>query len=301
MLPPWIEAQLPAGARHRDVDVAGERMHVAEWGPADGMPVLLVHGNPTWGFLWRKVIAAVRARPGGDALRLVVPDLIGLGQSTKPAAAAHSIESHSRWLGAMIDEVVPGPLVVAAQDWGAPIALHAMSSRRPRLRGLVLGNTALSPPRPGFKPTLFHRLSQLPVASDLLFRYLGFPLRQLHLSQGDRGSIRGEVARAYRWPLGRRVDREAPLALARMVPNSQTHVSVPALQIIDELFRTMEGPIDIVWGDRDPVLGRVINHLERLRPDAKVVRTQAGHFLQEEVPEPLADAIMDVTSRADYT
>jgi len=276
-------------------------MHVAEWGPAGGRPVVMVHGNPTWGFLWRKVIAAIRARADGEQLRLVVPDLIGLGQSSKPRGDAHSIEAHGRWLGALLDEVVPGPLVLAAQDWGAPIALHAMSSRRSRLRGMVLGNTALSPPREGFKPTLFHRLSQLPVASDLLFRYLGFPLRALHLSQGDRGSIRGDVARAYRWPLARRADREAPLALARMVPDSLGHRSVPALQVTDELFRTVEVPITIVWGDKDPVLGRVVNHLARLRPDAKVVRTQAGHFLQEEVPEALAAAILDITARADWS
>ncbi len=301
MLPAWIEAQLPDGARHRDVAVGGERMHVAEWGPKDGRTVVLAHGNPTWGFLWRKVIVAVRSRPGGDALRLVVPDLIGLGQSTKPRGSAHSLEAHSRWFGAMLDEVAPGPLVLAAQDWGGPISLHALSSRRSRLRGLVLGNTAVSPPRKGFKPTLFHRLSQLPVASDLLFRYLGFPLGMLHMSQGDRGSIRGEVARAYRWPLARRADRDAPLALARMVPDSLDHRSVPALEVVDEMFRTVAVPISIVWGDKDPVLGRVINHLARLRPDAAITRTKAGHFLQEEVPEPLADAILDIASRADWS
>lgn len=276
-------------------------MHVAEWGPADGRPVLMVHGNPTWGFLWRKVIAAVQARTGRDAVRLVVPDLIGLGMSTKPRGSAHSIEAHSAWLGAVIDELVPGPLVVAAQDWGGPISLHAMSTRRDRLRGLVLGNTAVSPPREGFKPTLFHRLSQMPVVSDVLFRYLGFPLGLLHTSQGDRSSIRGEVARAYRWPLARRADREAPLALARMVPDSLAHRSVPALEVTDELFRTVQVPIAIVWGDKDPVLGRVINHLARLRPDATVVRTQAGHFLQEEVPGELADSILAIVGRADWS
>jgi cis-3-alkyl-4-acyloxetan-2-one decarboxylase len=287
------------------IDVGdGQRMHVAEWGPSDGHAVLLIHGNPTWSFLWRKVIAAVRARDGGDKLRLVVPDLIGLGLSTKPDGSAHSIEHHGRWLGRMIDDAIapPQPLVLVAQDWGAATGLCALAPRRERLRGIVLGNTAVSPPKPGFKATLFHRLAQLPIVSHLLFRELGFPLGVLHLSQGDRSSIRGDVARAYRWPLRRRSDRAAPLALARMVPNSPEHSSVPALQITDELFRTAHVPISIVWGTKDPVLGRVINHLERLRPDAKVVRSDAaGHFLQEEVPDLLADAILDVTSRASWS
>ena len=64
------------------------------------------------------------------------------------------------------------------------------------------------------------------------------------------------------------------------------------------MFATAQVPIALVWGTRDPILGRVINHLERPRPDAQVTRTAAGHFLQEEVPDQLADAILDVAARA---
>jgi haloalkane dehalogenase len=301
-LPDWIERQLPAGVRRRMLDTGGETMHVMEWGPLDGKVVLLVHGNPTWSFLWRRVVAAIRARPGGDKLRLVAPDLIGLGLSSKPRGDAHTLPHHAEWLGSVIDRVAPGPLVLVAQDWGGPIGLYAMKSRRARLRGIVLGNTAVSPPAPKFKATLFHRLAQMPVVSDMLFKRLGFPLGVLHLSQGDRSSIRGEVARAYRWPLAERADREAPLALARMVPNHpERHPSVAPLRETDALFRDIQVPIRIVWGKRDPVLGRVINHLERMRPDARVERTGAGHFLQEEVPEPLADAVLDIVARASWS
>lgn len=281
------------------ISTGGERMHVLEWGPVDGPPILLVHGNPTWSFLWRKVVSAVRARRGGDQLRLIVPDLIGLGLSSKPELPAHSLAHHADWLGHAIDQLVPGPLVLVAQDWGAPIGLLAMATRKPRLRGLVLGNTAISPPSPDFTPTAFHRLSQLPIVSDLLFRRLGFPLGVLHRTQGDRSTIKGDVARAYRWPLRTRADRAAPLALARMVPNSATdHPSLEGLRTTHELYATAQIPISIVWGEKDPILGRAIGKLARTRPDAKVLRTPAGHFLQEEVPEPLADAIVDVAARA---
>jgi haloalkane dehalogenase len=276
-------------------------MHVLEWGPADAArTIVLVHGNPTWGYLWRKVVAELIARD--PSIRLVVPDLIGLGMSSKPAHEAHTLVRHSQWFGEALDQIAPGPVVVAAQDWGGPISMHAMASRMPRLRGIVLGNTAVSPPHANFKPTLFHRLSQLPIASELLFRRLGFPLGVLHLSQGDRSSIRGEVAAAYRWPLRHVADRAAPLALARMVPDSvDRHVSIPALRISQFTFETADVPVRLVWGTRDPILGRVVNHLERLRPDAEVTRTEAGHFLQEEVPVPLADAIADVAKRARWT
>jgi len=266
--------------------------------------VLLVHGNPTWSFLWRRVVAAIRARPGGDRLRLIAPDLIGLGRSSKPALDAHSLHRHAGWLGEAIDRLAPGPLAVVAQDWGGPITLRALAepARRDRLRALVLGNTAVGPPAPTFRPTLFHRLSQLPVASDVLFRGLGFPLGALQLSQGDRGSIRGDVARAYRWPLRALADRAAPLALARMVPDAvHGHPSIPDLHVVEQLFETARVPVALVWGERDPILGRALTRLARLRPDAAVTKTRAGHFLQEEVPDELADAVMSVVARAAWT
>nr|HEX4314397.1 alpha/beta fold hydrolase [Kofleriaceae bacterium] len=302
-LPDFIEALLPPGRRDAELRVLGERMAVSEYGPADGPVVLLVHGNPTYSFLWRKVITAIRARTGGDKLRLITPDLIGLGRSSKPALAAHSLARHAAWLGDALDQLAPDqPVVIVAQDWGGPIALRALADRRARLRGIVLGNTGVGPPHARFKPTLFHRLSQLPVASDLLFRGLGFPLGVLHLSQGDRGSIRGDVARAYRWPLRALADRAAPLALARMVPDRvDGHPSIPDFHVAQQLFATARVPVAMVWGDRDPILGRVVTHLARVRPDARVTRTQAGHFLQEEVPDALADAAIDVVARADWS
>ena len=297
-LPAYIEHQLPADTRHAMIPAGGEDVHVMEWGPREGRAVVLVHGNPTWGFLWRKVVAAVRARD--PSLRLIAPDLVGLGLSSRPPAAAHTLANHGAWLGAALDQIVPGPLVLVAQDWGGAIGLRAMVDRAPRLRGLVLGNTAVGPPAKTFKPTLFHRLSQMPVISDALFRGLGFPLGVLHLTQGDRSSIRGDVARAYRWPLRSIRSRAAPLALARMVPDSQAHPSIPDLAKAEELYRTAKVPVALVWGTKDPILGRVVGHLSRLRPDASVVKTGAGHFLQEEVPDELATAIVDVAKRATW-
>ena len=292
---------MPLGARARTVSTGDEHMHVLEWGPEDGHAVVLLHGNPTWGYLWRKVIASVRARPRGKPLRLIVPDLIGLGLSSKPEIAAHTLPHHTAWLGAALDQLAPGPLVLVAQDWGGPIGLGAMADRMARLRGIVLGNTAVGPPAATFKPTLFHRLSQLPFASDLLFRRLGFPLGMLHFSQGDRSTIRGDVAKAYRWPLRSIKDRAAPLALARMVPDSLHHPSVSGLAASQGVFETAKVPVALVWGTKDPILGRALNHLVRLRPDATVTKTQAGHFLQEEVPVELAEAIIDIAGRADWS
>lgn len=298
ILPDFIERELPPGRREHMLDVGDQRMHVMEWGPPGGHAIVLVHGNPTWGFLWRKVVRGVQKRD--PSLRLIVPDLIGLGWSSRPAASAHTLANHGRWLGEALDQIAPGPLVLVAQDWGGPIGLRAMSDRRPRLRGLVLGNTAVGPPAPSFRPTMFHRLAQMPVVSDLLFRGLGFPLGALHMSQGDRGSIRGNIARAYREPLRKISSRVAPLALARMVPDSLSHPTVPELALCEQVYVDSKVPVALVWGTKDPILGRVIGHAARLRPDATVAKTPAGHFLQEEVPDELAQAIVDVAGKATW-
>jgi len=127
--------------------------------------------------------------------------------------------------------------------------------------------------------------------APVLFRFAGFPLRSLDRVQADRRSISGEVARAYRWPFRTLADRAAPLGLARMVPDSATHPSVPGLREVDAWLRAFPGPVELVWGRKDPLLGGVLHrHVEAL-PRARVTETDAGHFLQEEVPEIIARSI----------
>lgn len=284
-LPEWIARRLPPGVTRRVVDAGGRRMHVMEWGA--GRPVLLQHGNPTWGFLYRQVVAALEGAP----LRLIAPDLLGLGFSDRPPAREHTLENHARWLGALIDTMKLEDLVFVAHDWGGPIGLRALADRPGLLTGLVVLNTVVGPPRPGFRPSLFHRLARAPIVSTVLFRGFGFPQRALHRVQGDPRSIRGDVARAYRFPLAGLRNNAAPLALARMVPDSMAHPSIGPLLRSQSVIEGFAGPAAIVWGDRDPILGRVRSWIEKLLPKARVTRTAAGHFLQEEVPAEIAGAV----------
>ncbi len=263
-----------------------------------GPTVVLFHGNPTWGFLWRRVARALE----GARLRLVMPDLVGLGLSEKPRDAGfHTLANHARVMGALLDEVAPGPLALVLHDWGGPIGLAALADRPGRLAALVVTNTRLGPPRPGSRGSRFHRFANLPVISDVAFRWLGFPQNVLHTTQADRASIRGEVARAYRWPLRRVADRAAPLALARMVPlprRNPDHPSMAGLARVLDVATSFRGPSAIVWGERDPILARALGSVEEALPAAVVTRVPAGHFLQEETPEAIASAIRDVVGRA---
>lgn len=289
-LPPWLDVQLPFD--RYCVDVGPHRLHIMEQG--HGRPVLLLHGNPTWGYLWRKVAREL----AGEPLRLVMPDLVGLGLSDKPRdASAHNLQAHGQWIARLIEMLDLKDIVFVGQDWGGPIGLRALAHSPGRLAGMVILNTAIAPPKPGFKPTSFHRFSNLPLISDGAFRLLGFPQVALHLVQGDKGSIRGEVARAYRYPLRHLADRAAPLALARMVPSSLEHPSVPDLRIVQELVEGFKGPAAIVWGEADPVLGRLLRRVSASIPQASVTKTAAGHFLQEEVPVEIAAAIREVVGQ----
>jgi cis-3-alkyl-4-acyloxetan-2-one decarboxylase len=291
-LPAFIARELPF-ARSL-VEAGGRRFHVMEAG--DGPAVVFLHGNPTWGYLWRNVAA----RLAGERLRAVLPDLAGLGLSEKPREPGfHTLENHARAIGALLDALVPaGPILLVVHDWGGPIGLAAMADRPGRLAGVVVTNTGVSPPRPGSRPTPFHRFANLPLASDVAFRLLGFPQNALHLAQADRRSISGDVARAYRWPLRHVRDRVAPLAMARMVPISADHPSVATLRRSLAVATSFEGPAAIVWGERDPVVGRALRGVADAFPRATVTRVPAGHYPQEETPGPIADAVLDVARRA---
>ena len=290
-LPDWIAKEVPF-TRYRLAVGDGLHMHVMETGR--GRPVVMVHGNITWGFLYRKGAMCLQ----GQGLRLIMPDLIGFGFSDKPRDfSAHSIRNHSKWLGSLIDQLDLHEVTLVCQDWGGAIGVHPFTTRPERLGAMVVLNTVLDAPPPGFKPTPFHRFSHMPLVSDIAFRLLPLPQAALHLAQGDKSSISGNVARAYRYPFRRISDRVAPLATARMAVDRAGHPSIAALDECAAFVRSFEGPKAMVWGRRDPVIARALKRTRALLGDPPVTETQAGHFLQEEVPEEIAAAVIDVSVR----
>ena len=295
-LPDFLAAQLPfeRGAyRLEHGPDAGRRIHFLDHGPRSARPVLLLHGNPTWSFLWRKVIRRL------PEMRCVAPDLLGLGLSdTLPEISDHSADRHADAIAELVAALDLSDLILVAQDWGGPIACGVGARLPERISGVVLGNTSVVAPR---KPrgTAFHRFARMPVVSDLVFRGLGFPQIRLAMAQGDKSSISGDVSRAYRWPLRGWKRRVAPLALARMVPDSPEHPSIPALERGSDWLAGFDGPLAFVWGEQDPVLGHVLSRHVKAFPGAEVTRCpDAGHFLQEEVPDEIAAAVHRVAERS---
>jgi len=291
-LPPFIARQFPFPSHFERTRLG--RMHYVDQGRVQDRPVLLVHGNPTWSFLWRKVLGGL----AGSPLRVVAPDLIGLGLSDKPrSVAAHTLRGHGGALLELVERLDLRDVVLGVQDWGGPMGAWMAARSGGRVTGLVVMNTSVLLPR-SFKATAFHRFSHLPVVSDVAFRLLNFPVPVLGRTQGDARSISGDVARAYAWPLRRVVDRAAPLALARMVPNGPEHPTVAELVEGDAWLRGFKGPAELVWGLKDPILGRALKRHREALPHARVTETQAGHFLQEEVPDAIVAALQRVAGVA---
>jgi haloalkane dehalogenase len=286
-LPDWLAAAFPF--RRRVFHGGRWAMHFVDQG--EGPVVVLQHGNPTWSFLWRKVIRLL-----ADArVRVIAPDLVGLGLSAKPRETGlHSLRFHALNLEHLVRALDLTDMTIVGQDWGGPI-VGLMAAHQPRrVTGAVFANTGLTAPRKKRPLSPFHFVAHLPLVSDLLFRGAHFPIPFLHRLQGDSATIGSFEKRAYRWPLRALRDRTAPLALARMVPTGPDHLSSHYMRKIQAWGESFAGPVHLVWGLADPILGRALTSMRILFPQAAVTETRAGHFLQEEVPQALAEAILAV-------
>lgn len=286
-LPAWLRAELPY--HRRSTEIAGRTITFVDHGPEDAQPVLLVHGNPTWSYLWRKVIGML----DGATLRIIAPDLPGFGTSDKPRrASAHQLDMHIGTVSTLLEQLGLRAPITVGQDWGGPIACGV--GERVGAAGLVIGNTAVLKPARPFRPKGFHRFSHMPVVSDAVFRGLLFPVPIMDRVQGDRRSIGIKEKLAYAWPFLRPLDRAGALGLARMVPNGEHHPSTAVMDRVGAWVESFEGPAALVWARRDPILGRGLRRHSEALPQATVRECDAGHFSQEEVPELWAAAIREV-------
>mgnify|MGYP000716513649 CR=1 FL=1 len=286
-LPDWLAPEMPF--RRRMLRIGRWAMHFVDEG--DGPVVLMQHGNPTWSFLWRKVIRLL----ADENVRVIAPDMVGLGLSDKPREAGlHSVRFHALNLGRLVQALDLEDITIVGQDWGGPIAALMAANNPDRVCGAVFANTGLSAPHKKRPLSLFHVLAHLPLISELLFKGANFPVNLMHRVQGDPASIGPTAKRAYRWPLKSLRHRTAPLALARMVATGPDHPTAPYMRKTMAWGESFAGPVRLVWGIKDPILGRALKSMRGIFPDAPLVKTQAGHFLQEEVPEILAEAITAV-------
>ena len=266
----------------------GLKVHVVETG--EGFPIFLMHGNPTSGFLYRKVVEKLPL----DKVRVIMPTSLGLGFSSKIPASEHTVENHIYWINKVLKELELKELVYAGQDWGGPIGMGALSLSPELLKGAVLLNTGFNAPRVNADLSPAHALVKTPVIGELLLEVIFSIFERLKSVQGNPDSWTLEVAELYGRPVYESGNSKAPLAMMRMVPDGPDHPSTPSMRRVEEYVNTLEIPAEIVWGENDPILGRALPIMQQNFPNARLTKTTAGHFLQEEVPNEIAEALIRV-------
>lgn len=285
-IPAWLLNHLPYN--HYNVKVVTKNMHVMEKG--NGRPIVLIHGNPMWGYLYKKVLDQL----GDVSARLIVPDLIGFGFSDKVKINEHSLEAHTEWMASFFKTIKEDTIGLVVHDWGGMIGIAGAMRAGKKINGLIVMNTAVTAPKDGFKPTWFHQLSQTPIISDILFRVFNFPQSYLKVLEGIPNSYSKLDLKSYKYPLRKLKNNVGPLALARMVPNNMSHPSVPIEKEVEEFLQSYKGPAEIVWGMNDSVMWKLRRRTARLLPQAKVVKTDSGHFVQQETPEKVVESMRKI-------
>lgn len=290
-LPDYAAAALPDGYISYLVEVEpGIKIHVLEAG--SGTPVYLQHGNPTNGMLYRKVWQELPT----DRMRLIMPTMVGLGFSTKIPASEHTLENHIRWMNSALRQLDLDGVVYVGQDWGGAVGLGALMRSPELLSGMVILNTGWTAPKEKFELSRPHAIAATPIIGELLLENVVSVFDRIHEAQGDPSSIPPEVAALYARPVRESGNIKGPLALMRMVPTGPNHPTSPQMEEVEAYAKTLQVPTEIVWGMRDPILARILPTMTEMYPEARVTETQAGHFLQEEVPDEIADAIERVVA-----
>ena len=265
----------------RYVEVEGLRMAYVEHGTGD--PILLLHGEPTWGYLWRRVIPPLAGRG-----RVIVPDLIGFGRSDKPVASnAYSLRSHARWVRGFIQALDLQRVTLVAHDWGGVLGLRALAEMPERFSRLVALNTGMPDGRGRGEAFMkWRRFSQRVELLDIP-RLLAATL--------TRKTLRPEEAAAYQAPFPSRPFQTAALVFPRLVPIRPDHPGARENRAAIERLKTLELPVLLPWGDQDPVTAGGEAHLRSIFRNAAppLPIRGAGHFVPEDAGEELAARILE--------
>jgi cis-3-alkyl-4-acyloxetan-2-one decarboxylase len=285
-------ANYPWTPKRHVVDDIGSRMAYLEEGdPHSDQAIVLLHGNPTWSFLWRAVIRELAPQH-----RIIAPDHIGFGVSDKPRDPSyHTLERHIRNLTALLRHLGPEKVTLVAHDWGGPIGLGWAIRNTQLLKGLVLTNTWAMRPDKAFHIPAWYRLLRSPGMGEIMIQKHNVAVdRLLRFAYADSLHARNEILDAYRAPFPFPDDRVAILRLARLVPMRPGDESYEELGQIEAGLAKLQVPTRIVWGAHDHVYPQAVaTRLAQLLPNAQPPRIipDTGHLLPEEAPGEIVEAI----------
>lgn len=265
------------------------RVHHLDEGPRDGEVVLLMHGEPSWCFLYRHMVPVLV-----DAgLRVVAPDLVGFGRSDKPASTDdHTYARHVEWMrAALLDDAGLGldGITLVCQDWGALIGLRLVGEHPERFRRVVVANGGL--------PTGDARLSDAFFAWQQFARETAsFPVGRI-INGGCTTDLAPEVIAGYDAPFPEESYKAGPRIMPALVPTSPDDPAAPANRAAWEVLNRFDRPLLCAFSDSDPITGggdRVFQqHVPGAAGQPHTTIEGGGHFLQEDRGPQLAKVVAD--------
>jgi haloalkane dehalogenase len=267
------------------------RMAYVEAGPAEGPVVLLLHGEPTWSYLYRHVIRVLAAR----GLRAIAFDLVGFGRSDKPARAEdHSYARHVEWVRALAFDILDlREVTLVGQDWGGLIGLRLVAENPDRFSGVVAANTGL--------PTGDHPMP------DVWWRFRKAVERAETLDVGRLVAagcvhpLNDAERAAYDAPFPDESYKAGPRVMPTLVPTTPEDPATEANREAWAALSSLDMPFLVAFSDGDPITGPMAPVLRRSMKGAQgldhPVIHDAGHFLQEDAGDQLGEVIAAEVSR----
>lgn len=266
-------------------EIDGLRVHYLDEGPQGGQPILLLHGEPSWCFLYRKMIPVLT----GAGYRCIAPDLIGFGKSDKLAQRSdYSYQFHVDIMNALVRELDLRNATLFGQDWGGLIGIRVLADNTDRFNAMVVGNTGL--------PTGDHG------ATDAFKAWLEYSqnVEDFHvggiIKGGCAANLTPEVIAAYNAPFPSDEYKEAARIFPALVPVTPDDPAAEANRKAWQVLREWNGKVLTLFSDQDPVTAGGYKPFQKLLPGAQdqphEIIEGAGHFLQEDKGEVVAEKMI---------
>ncbi|HZN16072.1 MAG TPA: haloalkane dehalogenase [Acidimicrobiales bacterium] len=264
----------------------GLRMHYVDEGPADAAPVLMLHGEPSWSYLYRKMVPVFTAA----GHRAVAPDLIGFGRSDKPADRAdYTYERHVGWVREFLEATDLRDITLICQDWGSLIGLRLLAENTDRFARAVVSN--------GFLPTG----DSPPGDAFLAWQNYSQTTPNFHvggiIKGGCKSPLTDEVIAAYDAPFPDDTYKEGARQFPLLVPTSPDDPAAPANRAAWEVLEKLELPVLTAFGDSDPITAGADRAIQTRIPGAAgqphTTIKDASHFIQEDKGEELAQVAVE--------
>ncbi len=267
----------------KDSDRTAIRIHYLDEGPPGANPVLLMHGEPSWSFLYRRIVVDLAAR----GHRTVAPDLVGFGRSDKPADQSdYTYERHVSWMSDWMAATRLTNITLFCQDWGGLLGLRLVAAFPEKFARVIVANTGL-PTGEGFSEG-FQRWLEFSQSTPTL------PIGQI-LGMGCRRGLSEAETAAYDAPFPDESFKAGARRFPALVPITPQHGSVAENKAAWKVLETFTKPFLTAFSDSDPVTkgGDLIFHarVPGTKGQKHVTITDAGHFLQEDKPVEIADLI----------